>query len=209
MIRIQLADDHELVLNGLHAVLHGQPDLTIVEPTIRSGKGILDHVATAQPDILLLDVGMPEFQLFSVLRQLKARGPKPWVFILSACADFTLVKECAAAGVAGYALKDEAISKDLPNIVRSVAAGRKWFSPGASAYLVPHAIQDQLSAQQLAVLQLMAQGKLPNEIAAELQRSQMLVYKVQENIRDKLGVETNEQAILAALRERLVSFTNN
>lgn len=203
MIRLQLADDHELVLNGLRAVLFGQPDITIVEPTIRSGKGLLERVAAAQPDVLLLDVTMPEFQLFAVLRQLATRGAKPRVFILSASADFTLVKECAVAGVVGYALKEEAISRDLPEIIRSVSAGRKWFSPGASAYLIPHATRDQLNAQQQAVLHLMAQGKLPEDIASALSRSLKTIYRTQAEIRERLGVVSNEQAIIAAFRQRL------
>lgn len=204
MIRVQIADDHELILKGIQATLQDQTDIQVVAPLIQSGTGLLQKIETAKADVLLMDLRMPDFDAFIALEQLAARGPRPRVIVLTAQHDSLLVQAAADRGAAGYILKDEALTAQLPAAIRDVAHGRKWFSPRASQHLLTRDSRDALSAQQRDVLRLMASGKTPDEIAKALHRQPTLIYKVQEHIRDKLGVETNEQAILLALRERLV-----
>jgi len=153
----------------------------------------------------LLDVQMPDFDALSSLSQLVTSMPRLRIIIVTAQRDPQLVKAAAERGAAGYILKEEALSSLLPLAIRDVAAGGLWFSPKASQYLIRGNLkQVELSPYQLDVLRLMVRGDTPETIAAGLQRSLSAIYSAQSQIREKLRVETNEQAIVAALRERLV-----
>ncbi len=131
--------------------------------------------------------------------------PRLRVIIVTAQRDSLLVKAAAERGAAGYILKEEALSSLLPLAIRDVAAGSLWFSPKASQYLIRGGAKPiELSTYQLDVLRLMVHGDTPEAIASALQRSVSAIYSAQTQIREKLGVQTNEQAIVTALRERLV-----
>jgi DNA-binding NarL/FixJ family response regulator len=204
-IRVQVADDHDVVIQGLHSILKDEADIELLLPPIRSGREFLAGVQTAQPDILLLDVQMPDFDMLSALRQLSDLFPRLRVIIITAQRGQQLVKSAAERGVAGYILKEEALSQLLPAAIRDVAAGETWFSPRASQQLLRAAAPAiQLSMYQLDILRLMVRGETPETIARALQRSVSAIYTAQAQLREKLGVETNEQAIVIAIRERLV-----
>lgn len=206
-IRVQIADDHDVVIQGLNSILKGQPDIEIVEPPITSGHGLLENLRAAQPDILLLDVQMPDFDVLTSLTQLATQLPHLRVIIITAQQDPQLVKAAAERGAAGYILKEEALSSLLPPAIREVAVGGLWFSPKASQSLIRGSPQPvELSPYQLDVLRLMVRGDTPEMIAGALQRTISAIYSAQTQIREKLGVETNEQAIVMALRERWVSL---
>ncbi len=204
-IRVQVADDHDVVVQGLYSILKDQTDIEIVEPPICSGAELLKSIGAAQPDVLLLDVQMPDFDALTSLSQLSTLMPRLRIIIVTAQRDPQLVKAAAERGAAGYILKEEALSSLLPLAIREVAAGGLWFSPKASQYLIRGSGKTvELSAYQLDVLRLMVRGDTPENIATALRRSLSAIYSAQTQIREKLGVETNEQAIVTALRERLV-----
>lgn len=208
-IRVQIADDHDVVVQGLYSILREQTDFEVVEPSISSGPELLDGLEAGKPDVLLLDVQMPDFDALRSLTQLSASKPRLRVVIVTAQRDAQLVKAAAERGAAGYILKEEALSSLLPLAIRDVAAGGVWFSPRASQYLIHGAGKSiQLSPYQLDVLRLMVRGETPEGIAATLQRSLSAIYSAQTQIRERLGVQTNEQAIVNALRERLVPLGN-
>jgi DNA-binding NarL/FixJ family response regulator len=204
-IQVQIADDHDVVIQGLCSILQSQTDMEVVEPSITSGNDLLKSIRTAQPDVLLLDVQMPDFDMLTSLGQLEAFMPRLRIIIITAQRDPQLVKAAAERGAAGYILKEEALSNLLPMAIRDVVAGGLWFSPKASQYLIRGSAKPiELSTYQLDVLRLMVRGDTPEAIASALQRSVSAIYSAQTQIREKLGVQTNEQAIVAALRERLV-----
>lgn len=204
-IRVQIADDHDVVIQGLSSILKSQVDIEIVEPPITSGADLLKNIRAAQPDVLLLDVQMPEFDVLTSLGQLAAFMPRLRIIIITAQRDPQLVKAAAERGAAGYILKEEALSSLLPLAIRDVVAGGLWFSPKASQYLIRGGAKPiELSTYQLDVLRLMVRGDTPEAVANALQRSVSAIYSAQTQIREKLGVQTNEQAIVAALRERLI-----
>ena len=204
-IRVQVADDHDVVVQGLYSILKEQTDIVIIELPITSGHELLNNIGVGQPDVLLLDVQMPGFDALTCLSQLSTLMPRLRVIIVTAQRDPQLVKAAAERGAAGYILKEEALSSLLPLAIRDVAAGGLWFSPKASQYLIRGAGKSiNLSPYQQDVLRLMVRGDTPETIATALQRSLSAIYSVQTQIREKLGGETNEQAIVIALRERLV-----
>jgi len=207
-IRVQIADDHDIVVQGFYSVLKNQSDIEIVEPSIHSGIDLLDTLRAGHSDVLLLDVQMPDFDMLISLAQLSAQMPRLRVIIITAQQDPQLVKAAAERGAAGYILKEEALSSLLPIAIRDVAVGNLWFSPKASQYLIRGVVKSvDLSPYQLDILRLMVRGDTPENIAVVLQRSLSAIYSAQTQIREKLGVGTNEQAIVTALRERLVPLS--
>ena len=209
-IRVQLADDHDVVIQGIRSILSGEADLEIVGDPIRSGRELLEAVRQAQPDVLLLDAKMPEFDLLLALDQLAEQLPRVHVLVVTALQDPQLVKAASKKHAAGYVLKEEALSALLPLAIRDIQAGNVWFSPKASQLLLqdetPNAGAEGLTDYQLTVLRLMVQGKTPDEMARILERSVISIYNAQHYIREKLAVETNAQAMILALNEGLVSL---
>lgn len=208
-IRVQIADDHDVVVQGLCSILKDEADIDIVAEPIRSGKGLLEEVRRAQPDVLLLDAKMPDFDLLVALDQLSEQLPRVRILVVTAVQDPHLVKAASQRHAAGYVLKEEALSALLPLAVRDVHAGHLWFSPKASQILFDQSLPPaelNLSNYQMDVLRLMVQGKSPEEIAEAMQRSLAGVYNAQHLIREKLTVDTNEQAVVEALKAGLVSL---
>lgn len=203
-IRVMVADDHDVVVEGVQSILKEVANIEFVGGPIRSGEGLAEKVQAARPDVLLLDVKMPGFDVLKALTQLAAHAPRTRVIIVTAQQDPQLVKAASEKGAAGYILKEEALSSLLRMAIQGVAEGGTWFSPKASHYLIRGGAVSDLSEYQRDVLRLMVCGKTPDEVARNLERSVTAIYSVQGQIRDKLSVETNEQAIVAAIRDRLV-----
>jgi len=178
---------------------------------VRAGKGLLEKVRRTQPDVLLLDAKMPDFDLLVALPQLSEQLPRVRVLVVTGIQDPVRVKAASQRHAAGYVLKEEALSALLPLAVLDGHAGHLWFSPKASQFLLNHALSPaelNLTNYQLDVLRLTVQGKSqsPEEIAEAMQCSLADVYNAQHQIREKLGVDTNEQAVVEALNVGLVSL---
>ena len=208
-IRVQIADDHDVVIEGIRSILRGEADIEIVGQSVRSGKELLEAVRRTLPDVLLLDAKMPDFDLLVALDQLAEQLPGVRVLVVTALQDPQLVKSASRRHAAGYALKEEALSALLPLAIRDVHAGHVWYSPKASQFLIERTVsgaEPGLTEYQLDVLRLMVLGKTPEEIAEAKQRSVPAIYNAQHLIREKLGVDTNEQAVVEAVRGGLVSL---
>lgn len=206
-IRVQIADDHDVVVQGLTAILQTQSDIEVVLPYIRTGIDMVKALRATQPRVLLLDYRMPGLDMLATLKHITTDLPQLRVIVITAEHLPVLVKLAAERGAAGYILKDEELNHFLPQAVREVAMGRTWFSRQASQYLVQR-IGDQsgLSGYQFDVLKLMTEGLTVDQIADRMARSVVAIRGVQRQIREKLGVETNEQAIICTIRDGLVPF---
>ncbi len=204
-VRVQIIDDHDLIVEGVKSILQGEPDFEPVSAPVHGEAEVLDAIRSCQPDILLLDAKMPDFDLLSALDKIAALFPHLRVIVVTAQQDPRLVKAVARAGTAGFILKEEGLSFLLPMAIGTVAHGQRWFSPRASQYLFQDVTATPgLSDYQREVLRLMVGGKTPGEIARALQRSLGAIYNAQEKIRARLGATTNEQVIVTAVRDRLV-----
>lgn len=207
-IRVQIADDHDVVVQGVTSILEAEPDISVVGPPITSGDDLLDKIREVSPDVLLLDVKMPNFDMLTALGHIATLAPRLRTIVVTAQQDPQLVKAAAEKGAAGYILKEEALSSLLPLAIRGVVKGGLWFSPRSTQHLMRRCDDEtDLSEYQRDVLRLMVLGKTPQEIAIDLQRSVSAIYSAQSQIRDKLGVGTNEQAIVAVIRDRLVPLS--
>jgi DNA-binding NarL/FixJ family response regulator len=151
---------------------------------------------------------MPDFDLLVALDQLSDQFPRLRVLVVTALQDPLLVKAASKRHASGYVLKEEALSALLPLAIRDINAGQVWFSPKASQFLIEqsYAAGKELSEYQLDVLRLMVQGKSPDEIGRSMNRSVAAIYNAQHQIREKLAVDSNEQAMVMALSEGLVAL---
>lgn len=207
-IRVQIADDHDVVVEGITSILNEDPGMEVVVPAISSGDGLVEHVKESKPDILLLDAKMPGFDMLSALDQLLEEDSHLRVVVVTAIQDPQLVKAAAEKGASGYILKEEALSSFLPLAIRGVSKGETWFSPMSTQQMVRgEGEETELSEYQRDILRLMVQGETPQDIAKSLGRSVSAVYSAQSQIREKLAVETNEQAVVAAIQRRVVPLS--
>ena len=206
-IRVLVVDDHDLIVEGIKSILQSEPDLDCVSQPVHGELEVLDAIRSCQPDVLLQDAKMPDFELLPALDKIAAQFPRLRVIIVTAYQDPELVKAVARRGTAGYILKEEGLSDLLPLAIREVAQGKTWYSPRASQCLFMETAPPSLNDYQQAVLRLMMHGKTPEEIAAALRRSVQTIYQTQGKLRKQLGVTSNEQAIVAAIRDGLVPLT--
>ncbi|MCW5938347.1 MAG: response regulator transcription factor [Fimbriimonadaceae bacterium] len=203
MIRLLIADDHEVVRHGLRLVLGGLPDIDIVGEA-RSGPEALELIERLQPDVALLDLMMPELDGIAVAR---ASG-HPCVVLLTNYVDAARVREAIAAGVKGYVLKD--VSRDeLERAVRDVAEGRPFFHAEAQRCLV-QAVQSQepdpfeaLTGREKDVLAAIARGRSNKEIGLDLGLTEGTVKGYVSSVLMKLGLQDRTQAALMAVRHGL------
>src|SRR5258707_2320480 len=162
-IRILLADDHAVVRQGFRMILAGQPDMEIVGEA-GNGREAVELSEKLQPDVVVMDVAMPELNGIEATRRLAASAPRARVLALSMHKDSVYVREILRAGARGYLLKDS-VDADLLAAVRAVAKGEGWISPSVSDAVLSDYRRDVtspldlLTPREREVLQLIAEGK--------------------------------------------------
>jgi DNA-binding NarL/FixJ family response regulator len=200
VIRVVLADDHAMMREGVRQVLSAAPGFQIVGEAA-SGREAVEVAARAQPDVVVLDISMPEGTGLEVLKDLKARAPAARVLVLSVHDDTEYVLESVRAGAAGYLRKDTT-PESLREAVRAIAAGNGWFSPEVARHLTA-AIRDETAAQPLVaadvvpltarekeVLACVTRGLTNKETATALGISTRTVETHRDNLMRKLGIRT-------------------
>ena len=210
-IRILVADDHPVVRDGLVAILSTQPDFLIVGQAT-TGTDVIQQVASLTPDVVLLDLEMPEMNGVQVLRQLRAEYPLAHVLIFTAFDTDELIVQAVQAGAQGYLLKG-APRDEIFRAIRVISAGGSLLEPVVASKLIHHVqSQEQLEAQRLTaretqVLHLLAQGKSNKEIAAALSITQRTVKFHISSIMGKLGANNRTEAVTIAAQRGLIKLT--
>jgi len=213
-ISILLADDHALVRQGLRVLLEGDPGLTVIGEA-GNGPEALDMVNRLKPDVVLLDLMMPELNGLEVARQLNHQHSQTKVIILSMYDDEGFVLEALGNGASGYVLKDSN-SADLMLAVREVCAGRHYLSPPLSdraiaAYqqIARSGIPDSyetLTTREREVLQLTAEGHTNSDIATKLGISVRTAETHRSRLLYKLGLHSQAELIRYALRRGIIQL---
>lgn len=213
-ITVVLADDHQVVRQGLKALLEAEPDLKVVG---EAGDGLqaIQGVELLSPRVLVLDLMMPGLNGLDVVRQLKKRSPHTQVVILSMYANEAYVLEALSNGALAYVLKDSS-SADLVHAVREAAAGRRYLSPPLSDRAIEvyqekarAATLDRyetLTARERAVLHLAAEGHTNAEVATRLGISARTAEAHRSNLMHKLDLHTQAELIRYALRRGIVQM---
>src|ERR1700731_1285887 len=169
MIRVLLADDHAMVRKGFRLILEAQPDMEI-SGEAGNGREAVELAEKLHPDVVVMDVAMPELNGIEATRRLYASAPRTRILALSMHKDSVYVREILRAGARGYLLKDS-IDSDLLAAVRPVARGEGYLSPAVSDAVLSDyrrhvtAPIDMLTGREREVLQLIASGKTNKEIA--------------------------------------------
>jgi DNA-binding NarL/FixJ family response regulator len=206
--RIVLVDHHLMVRHGLRQLLDAEPDLEVVAEAGDSRRAI-DVVLEQRPDVVVMDLDMPELDGIAATRCLRDRYPEVHIVVLANADDDTLAVAAVRAGAIGY-LSKAVSSEGLLQTVRAAARGHVSFSPAASALLVealhrPAHEPEQLTARELEVLGYVAQGLSNKEIASKLRISEKTVKSHVSTILGKFGMESRTQAAIHATRTGLVS----
>ncbi len=206
--KILLADDHAVVRQGFRMILGAQPDMEIVGEA-GNGREAVTMCEQLQPDVVVMDVAMPELNGIEATRRITEAIPHTRVLALSMHKDSVYVREILRAGARGYLLKDS-IDVDLLAAVRAVAKGEGYLSPGVSDAVLSdyrkHVTDplDLLSSREREVLQLIAEGKTNKEIATLLNLSVYTVDAHRGRIMEKLNLHSSSELVRFALRKGLI-----
>jgi DNA-binding NarL/FixJ family response regulator len=214
MIRILLADDHIVIRKGLRLLLESQPGFKVVAEA-SDGRETVAMAESHAPNVIVLDVAMPNLNGIEAARQISAKTPQAAIVILSMHSDESYVLRALKAGARAYLLKDSA-EGDLINAVKAVNAGKAYFSPAISKMLVDdfmrqlreREVEDSyelLTSREREILQLLAEGKSNKEIAAVLNLSPHTVETHRGNILQKLNLHSVPELILYAVRKGVIS----
>jgi len=213
MIKVLLADDHQVVIDGFKAVLAAEPDLTVVGQAA-DGLQVLPAIEAHHPDVLVLDLMMPGLNGLEVLRLLRGRTPPLATVVLSMHESDSYVAEALRHGASAYVLKQSPAS-ELVHAIRTVAAGGRYLSPplsqervadyerrSKSATLDPF---DTLSGREREVFQLAAEGLTNSEIATRLSIGRRTVETHRANLIRKLGLKSQADLVRLAVKRGLLT----
>ena len=207
-IRILLADDHAVVRQGFKMILSAQTDMEIVGEAA-NGREAVELGEQLRPDVVVMDVAMPELNGIEATRRLVAANPHAKVIALSMHKDSVYVREILRAGARGYLLKDSGAG-DLVIAIRAVAGGESYLSPAVSNAVLEdyrkHVTNpiDLLSSREREVLQMLAEGKTNKEIAVVLNLSVYTVDAHRGRIMEKLNLHSINELVRFAVRNGLV-----
>jgi DNA-binding NarL/FixJ family response regulator len=206
-IRVLLADDHSLVAAGMRSML--EPSYEVVG-TAENGRTMLQLAERLKPDVILMDISMPELNGIEAARQLRIITPKAKVIFVTMHTDATFVREALRAGGSGYVSKRSA-PKELGTAIQEVLRGHTYLSPLVTKDFVDDTQQSSaapfglLTTRQREVLQLVAEGRSVKEIATKLGVSPKTIEFHKSNIVQALGLHTTADLVKYAIRHGLAS----
>lgn len=206
-IRVMVVDDHAMVRRGLATFLKVYRDLELVGEAA-SGQAAIDLCYQLQPDVVLMDMAMPDMDGATATRLIRRQWPLIKVLVLTSFKEEILVESALQAGAISYLLKDVS-AEELAHAIRAAHGGRSTLSPEAAQALVNAASQPpapglDLTGREREVLALMVEGLNNTQIAGRLGVSPSTVKSHVSNILSKLGVTSRTEAVTLALRNRIV-----
>ena len=198
-LRVFLADDHAVVRAGLKTLINAEPDMHVVGEAA-DGREALRQIPAAAPDIVVLDVSMPELNGTQTALRLKETSPRAKILALTVHEDRSYIRELLAAGATGYLLK-RAAAAELINAIRAVAGGGMYVDPRVAAKLVARIVEGttaspvELSRREAEVLELVARGHSHKEISSRLEVSLKTVETYKARSMEKLGLRSRVDII--------------
>lgn len=210
-IRVLIADDHGVVAEGLKHLIEAQQDLQVIG-IVADGREAVRIARESQPDVVVMDLSMPELNGADATRAILERDPKCRVIVLSMYAEREYVRRALRAGAVGYVVKRSA-AKELVEAIRAVYAGQRYLSPRIADVVIDDYSAEErddplsrLSAREREVLQLLAEGKTGAEIAQRLALSPKTVETYRARLVEKLGIRDVAGLVRFAIQHGIVSL---
>jgi DNA-binding NarL/FixJ family response regulator len=213
-VKILLADDHAIISEGLRALLEKQPDIEVVG-TVEDGRKAIDLVRELKPDIVIMDISMPNLNGIDAARKITGKTGQTRVIALSMHSSRRFVTEMLKAGASGYILK-ECLFNELLEAIRIVLSGGIYLSPRITGVVVDEYLKGlttenqpgttALTEREREILQFLAEGKSTKQIALQLNVSDKTIESIRRNIMDKLDIHSIAELTKYAIREGLTAL---
>jgi len=213
-VRVILADDHRIMREGLRALLEKESNMEVVAEA-DNGRAAVELARELKPDVIVMDLTMPELNGIEATRQILASDPGVKVLALSMHSDKRFVTGVLSAGASGYLLKDCAL-EELVRAIRAVVADQTYLSPGIAGIVVDDYMHrlpptddctlSALTAREREVLQLIAEGRALKEIASNLNLSVKTIETHRQQIMKRLDIHSIAELTKCAIREGLTSL---
>jgi len=201
-IRILTVDDHQLLREGIAAVLEGQPDMVLVGQA-SNGREAIEGFRQHRPDVTLMDLRMPGMSGIEAITAIRAEFPNARIIVLTTYAGDVQAAEALKAGASGYLLKN-LVRKELLETIRAVYAGKRRVPPEIATEIAEHIADDALTVREIDVLRRVAAGKSNKVIAAELDISEGTVKTHMKSILPKLDASDRTHAVMIALKRGIL-----
>ena len=215
-VKIFLADDHRILREGLRSLINGLPGMEVIGEA-GNGRDAVRLVTEIRPDVVVMDINMPDMNGIEATRQLLKELPTVKVIGLSMYSDKRFVIGMLRAGAAGYMLKGSAFD-ELSTAFETVTGGEIYLSPKVAGIVVGDYLDrmpgekvnpiDSLTAREREVLQLIAEGRSSREIAFSLHVSEKTVHSHRQNIMEKLNLHSIAELTKFAIREGITTVEN-
>lgn len=202
-IRILAVDDHPLLRAGIAGLIADEPDMVLVGEA-ENGRVAIEQFVRHRPDVILMDLQMPEMDGFDALEAIRAKDRDARIVVLTTYPGDAQVIRALKAGACGYLLKST-LRKELLSTIRAVHAGRKALSPEVTFEVAEHVGEESLSPMEVRVLQMVADGNSNKEIAAKLAVSEEAIKGQVRNILSKLGASDRTHAAVLALKRGIIT----
>jgi DNA-binding NarL/FixJ family response regulator len=212
VLQILIADDHEVARKGIRALLEGHPGWKVCGEA-RDGREAVEYAGKLKPDVVLLDIGMPNLNGLNAARQILANDPETRILVLTMHDSDQVVREVLAAGARGFLLKSDA-GRDLVAAVEALQRQRTFFTTKVAqmvleGYLHPgsesqHPVQHVLTPREREVIQLLAEGKSTKEVAVALNLSVKTAETHRTNLMRKLDLHSVADLTIYAVRNGIV-----
>jgi two-component system response regulator NreC len=213
-IRILLADDHTLLRQGITSLLHDEMDMQVIGEA-EDGRSAVKMACELEPDVVLMDIGMPLLNGLEATRQIKRDCPNIKVLILTMHENEEYIRQVLASGAVGYILKDAA-ARELLDAIRAVFRGEAVLSPAITRLVIEDylrwgemqqgSIPDELTPREQEVLQLIAEGYKNKEIASILNISIKTVQSHRTNLMQKLDLHNRGDLVKYAIQKKIIEI---
>lgn len=203
-IRILTVDDHQLLREGIAAVLAGQEDMLLVGQA-SNGREAVESFRRLRPDVTLMDLRMPDMSGIEAIAVIRGEFPNARIIVLTTYSGDAQAAAALKAGAAGYLLKN-LVRKELIETIRAVNSGKRRVPPEIATGIAEHVADDALTAREIEVLRRVAAGKPNKLIAAELDISEGTVKTHMKSILPKLDASDRTHAVMIALKRGILDL---